>query len=351
VSRRRAAYARGRRAIKRLPVPVLVVGNIVVGGAGKTPAVLAVVDALKRLGHRPAIVSRGYGATEHHPRLVTSVSSASEVGDEPLLLYLQSQVPVAVGVDRSAAGRHLLRAHPEIDCIVCDDGLQHYGLHRDIELAVIARDKGLGNGALLPAGPLREPMERLSQVDAIVWHGEQQQAQAGQLPALIALLDQAALPQFVLQLSMAAPVPFQEWKAKLFNPSLQGDAARNLNQDALLEREARPTVEAHALAAGSEQAWSVWQGNRVHAVAGIAHPQRFFHALTQHGMQVVAHPFSDHHCFAEDELTFPEPYPIMMTEKDAVKCLDLNLDCHWVVSLHAQLETGAIAWLHSKLES
>ncbi len=339
VQRRRKAYSSGRKQVKRLPVPVIVVGNIVVGGAGKTPTVLAVVDALKHLGYRPAILSRGYGAHPQHPRMVTAHSTPSEVGDEPVLLFRHAGVPLAVGVDRFAAGQLLLRQHPEINCIVSDDGLQHYALHRDIEWVVIARDRGLGNGALLPAGPLRESISRLSEVDALVLHGTSPQrsseSQIAQVQPLEALIPEA-VPQFTLVLTMGAPEPFQQWRAKLDSQHLEQVA----NQSSQEKRDEWD----------NPHAWSVWKGNLVHAVAGIGHPQRFFTALEQQGMVVTPHAFADHHRFAGHELNFPEPYPIMMTEKDAVKCLNLALDRHWVVPLHAKLDSHAVAWLRNKLE-
>jgi tetraacyldisaccharide 4'-kinase len=326
-ARRRAAFQTGQKQVKRLPVPVLVVGNIVVGGAGKTPAVLAVVKALKELGYTPAILSRGYGANLNHPRLVTVHSSANEVGDEPILLFRHSEVPVAVGVDRYSAGDLLLNIHSDINCIVCDDGLQHYALHRDIELLVMARDIGVGNGALLPAGPLREPMTRLDQVDALIFHGASSHAPTES--KVISHTVNSATPQFELELSMGAPIPFQTWKAML--------------EDKLADQET-------AFHAGPLHDWSVWKASPVHAVAGIGHPQRFFDGLRHHGLQVIPHTFPDHHRFKSHEFAFPEPYPIMMTEKDAVKCLHLNCDRHWVIPLHAQLEPQAMAWLRIQME-
>lgn len=323
--RRRQQFNAGIRPIQRLPVPVIVIGNIVVGGAGKTPTVLATVAALKQCGLKPGILSRGYGASRPQARRVTSESTPADVGDEPLLLHLQSGVPVAVGADRFAAGQLLLRSHPEINCIVSDDGLQHYGLYRDVELVVIARDKGMGNGAFIPAGPLREPISRLSSVDAVIFHGSKDGKQGGSMPEVEHILRDHGIPQFHLKLTVEAPVPFKIWKAALLKETLH--------------------------ASYHQQNWSVWFGNPVHAVAGIAHPRRFFSALEQHGMRVTPHAFSDHHRFQAHQLTFPEPYPIMMTEKDAVKCFHFDLDRHWVVPLHAELDPGALEWLKIKLET
>jgi len=348
-ARRRKAFLTGQKPIRKLPVPVIVVGNIVVGGAGKTPAVLAVVHALKQLGYNPGILSRGYGAALKHPRKVHHHSRSSEVGDEPILLLNQAQVPVAVGVDRFAVGQLLLAHHPEIDCLVCDDGLQHYGLYRDLELLVIARDRGIGNGALLPAGPLREPVTRVEQVDAVVLHGhsaepnDESNPTSGSVPSSWMNALPAHLPQFDLRLTMGAPLPFQEWRTPFDHhqepdqPSPQSSPIAKQSGDRTAEQDIA-------------QGWAVWQDDSVHAIAGIGHPQRFFKALEDHGMRVTGHAFPDHHRYVADELTFPEPYPIMMTEKDAVKCLNLNLDRHWVVPLHAELEPRALEWLRIQLE-
>jgi len=326
-ARRRAAFLSGRKRVKRLPVPVIVVGNIVVGGAGKTPAVLAVVAALKQLGYQPAILSRGYGAVHTHSRLVSVHSTAQEVGDEPVLLFRHTDVPVAVGGDRYAAGDLLLSMHPEINCIVCDDGLQHYRLHRDLELMVIARERGMGNGALLPAGPLREPLSRMEKVDALILHGTQLQTDTPSQSEMQRAC--ADIPQFELALTMGAPIPFQNWKEML--------------EHKLVDQEV-------AFHAEPLHGWSRWKDNPVHAVAGIGDPKRFFDALTRQGLKVTPHAFADHHRFQSHEFAFPEPYPIMLTEKDAVKCLHLNCDRHWVIPLHAELESRALAWLRIQME-
>ena len=168
---RRGAYRAALLKTERLPVPVIIVGNITVGGTGKTPLVLWLVTLLARHGMRPAIVSRGYGGDLASPRPVTAASDPARVGDEPVLLAQRSGCPVWVGADRVAAARALLAAHPACDVIVSDDGLQHYRLARDVELAVVDGARGLGNGLMLPAGPLREPAARLREVDAVVING------------------------------------------------------------------------------------------------------------------------------------------------------------------------------------
>jgi tetraacyldisaccharide 4'-kinase len=257
---RRRLYRGGVLASERLPVPVVVVGNITVGGSGKTPLILWLVDALMRRGRRPGVVSRGYGGSVDGVGEVAPDSDAARVGDEPLLIRRRAGCPVFVGRDRAAAGRALLARHPDCDVILCDDGLQHYRLWRDVEIAVLDR-RGLWNGWPLPAGPLREPQARLRTVDALVandWPGP-----AG------------------------------------FRMTLAGDRFELLGGVASL------------LAAKLA-------GLRLHAVAGIGEPQRFFDHLAGLGLRFEAHAFADHHRFVAADLAF-DGDAILTTEKDAVK--------------------------------
>jgi len=270
-SARRSLFARGLRESSRLPVPVVVVGNLVVGGAGKTPTVLAVVELLRAHGHAPGIVSRGYGRAGAGVVLVDPDSGAAEVGDEPLLLRRRSGVPVAVGVDRVAAGHALLRAHPEIDVVVSDDGLQHLALERDIEILVFD-ERGVGNGRLLPAGPLREPLPAALGPRRLVLYN----ADAPTTP----------LPGHLATRWLAGVTPLADW--------WQG---------------APPS--APALATLSER-----QG--VVAVAGTARPERFFAMLRSRGVAIVERPLKDHSDFS----VLPWPAgsaDVVVTEKDAVK--------------------------------
>jgi len=255
-----------------LPAPVIVVGNIAVGGTGKTPVVQGLVEALRAQGWRPGVVSRGYGGRGGDgPLRVTAEGDAAVTGDEPLLIHLRTGVPVMVGADRVAAARALL-ASGEVDVIVSDDGLQHYRLGRDVELCVVDGQRGLGNGARLPAGPLREPESRLREVDHVLVNG------GDWVPAAV------AWSRFQLQ----PGVPYR----------LDGG-------------EAPSTLAA-------------WRGRRVHAVAGIGNPQRFFDTLRDAGMTVVPHAFPDHHAYDGRDLPSPDPgCPVLMTEKDAVKCRHL----------------------------
>lgn len=259
---RRAAYRAGILRTVRIAAPVVVVGNLVVGGTGKTPLVLWLAAELARRGWRPGIVSRGHGAGASHPRPVPIGGDPLVVGDEPLLHAERSACPVWVGRNRAAAATALLAAHPECDVIICDDGLQHYGLARDCEVAV-RDERGAGNGRLLPAGPLREPVSR--PVDAWVVNG-----------AAVA----------------------------------QGEYAMRLVA-AGLRRIVGPGVEVPLAALA---------GKRLHAVAGIGNPQRFFAQLESLGLAPRTHAFPDHHAFRPGELAFPDCDFVLMTEKDAVKC-------------------------------
>lgn len=266
VAARRAAHAAGLTRSERLPVPVVVVGNVVVGGTGKTPLVLWLAERLRARGWRPGIVSRGYGGSAGAPRAVPPGADPREFGDEPLLLAERSGCPVFVGRDRAAAARALVAASG-CDVVICDDGLQHYALARDFEIAV-EDERGHGNGLMLPAGPLREPASR--RVDAVVANGMERPG------------------AFRMRLE---PAGF--WR-------VSGE---------------RGPIELAAL-----------RGKRLHAVAGIGNPARFFATLRGLGLDVVEHPFPDHHPFAPGDLDFPDCDLVLMTEKDAVKCRRFGRD-------------------------
>ncbi|MBI2307867.1 MAG: tetraacyldisaccharide 4'-kinase [Rhodocyclales bacterium] len=297
---RRFAYRHGWLAAERLPVPVLVVGNLVAGGAGKTPLTLWLLEALRARGRRPGIVSRGYGAAADTPRLVAPDDSPALVGDEPLLLARRSGAPVAVCRNRVAAARALLAAHPECDLIVADDGLQHYRLVRDVEL-VLFDGRGAGNGRLLPAGPLREPLARLRHADAVVWNGSPSLA----LPA-------GAPPAFAMRLEGVA-----------FHAL--ADPARRCAAADLADR-------------------------KLHALAGIGDPSRFFRQLEALGLSFVAHPFPDHHAYAAADLDFGADAVLLMTEKDAVKCAGLIAGEAWVLPVSAVVDDGLIETILEKLD-
>jgi len=297
---RRALYRSRILPAARLPVPVVVVGNISAGGSGKTPLVAALARALREHGFAPGVVSRGYGRRSERraqPLIVTSTSDAELVGDEPLLLA-RAGSPVAVAADRAAAARALLAAHPSCNVVICDDGLQHYRLARDVEIAVVDGTRGLGNGWLLPAGPLREPRSRLASVDAVV------------------VLDRTRALDF-------GPATYAM--------TLEPKPLRRVNAPAI----ERPIAEL--------------AGKRVHAVAAIGHPDRFFAQLAALGLHVVAHPFADHHAFVASDLSFGDTAPVVMTEKDAVKCEAFADERCWYLPVEATVEPALVARVVEKL--
>ncbi len=268
---RRAMHARGLIRVERLPVPVVVVGNITAGGAGKTPLVIALAEALRARGFHPGIVSRGHGGAGR-VEAVRPDTDPAIAGDEPPIIAAAG-FPVWIGRRRAEAGRALLAAHPSCDVVICDDGLQHYALARDVEICVIDGTRGLGNGLLMPAGPLREPSSRLAEVDAVV--------------RLVADAPRDGAPRDGRSTFMAhEPLPWRNVR----EPQRTDDSAR-------------------------------FHGAGVHAVAGIGHPQRFFAMLRALGIAAVEHPFPDHHPFAAGDLDFPGATAILMTQKDAVKCV------------------------------
>ncbi|MGF6496198.1 tetraacyldisaccharide 4'-kinase [Luteibacter sp. 621] len=277
VRRREEAFRADPSKVVRLPVPVIVVGNITVGGTGKTPLIIALAQAMAERGFRPGVVSRGYGGTERGPYLIKETDAPAMVGDEPSLIR-QYDIPVAIGRERPEAAQLLIDAG--CDLVLADDGLQHHRLGRDVEICVIDGERRLGNGHLLPAGPLREPAARLGSVDFIVVNG--------------------GTPQ-------AHEVPMR----------LEGGLAVNLDD---------PTLSAPL---------SDFAGRPAHAVAGIGNPSRFFASLAAHGIAVDGHPFSDHHAFTSGDFTFADGCPVLMTDKDAVKCLPFARANWWRVPVRA----------------
>lgn len=277
------------------PVPVVIVGNITVGGTGKTPLLCALAESLSATGIRVGIVSRGYGGQHTGaPRLVTAADNARDVGDEPLLLVRRTSCLLAIGRDRLAAA-HVLAKHG-VQLILSDDGLQHYRLPRCFEIAVVDAARGLGNGLCLPAGPLREPTSRLREVDAVVYQGTPP--------------DQATQNQAMQKQAMQ------------YHTALVPQAWRDVH---------------------SGEQWPLQHlsaGTTVHAVAGIGHPERFFTTLQTLGYHVLPHPFPDHHVFEADELIFSDGHPMVMTEKDAVKCQSFGGERRYALVVSAPLPDG-----------
>jgi len=292
---RRLAYRLHLLKSESAGIPVIVVGNLVVGGSGKTPLALWIAEYLKDAGWSPAIVLRGYGGDARAPMPVSITTDPARSGDEALLLARRSRCPVWVGADRVQAARALRAANPQVDVLVLDDGLQHYALRRDIEIVVVDA-RGFGNALMLPAGPLREPVSRLRSVDAVVSHG-------------------AKVGGFAMRLEPE-------------------DAMRVGNA---LER--RPL--------------SAFAGKRVHAVAGIGDPERFFRQLSASEVDVIPHPFPDHHPLTAQDMAFGEGATVMMTEKDAVKLRGESANRArrdwWVLPVRAELDPAFGPWLTHRL--
>jgi tetraacyldisaccharide 4'-kinase len=276
---RRLAYRLGVLRAQRLSVPVIVVGNITVGGTGKTPLVIWLAQLLREQGWRPGIVTRGYGGNARSwPQQVMPDSDPRAVGDEPVLLARHAGCPVMAGPDRVADADRLVLEH-QCNVIVSDDGLQHYRLGRDIEIALVDGARRYGNGRCLPAGPLREPLKRLRAVQARVANGEAQNGEIGM--------------------------------------QLKTEALYNLRSGANVSLAEFGT------------------GDPVHAVAGIGHPARFFQHLRGLGFVVIEHAFADHHAFRPEDIDFPPHTRVIMTEKDAVKCQAYARDYHWYLTVKA----------------
>jgi len=278
---RRLAYRREWLHSRRLPVPVIVVGNLTVGGTGKTPLVLGISDLLRRRGYRPGILVRGYGGSgTRWPRLVTGGDDPFEVGDESVLLARRGGCPVVAGADRVAAGE-LLLANSECDMIVSDDGLQHYGLRRDLEILLVDASRRFGNKRCLPAGPLREPETRRRTVDLILCNG---------------------------------------------GPCPGGQVMRLVPGPLVALADQRITRDPGEL-----------RGQRVTAVAGIGNPDRFFACLRREGLHVDERPYPDHHPFRREDAASWPPGPVVMTEKDAVKCTGFARPDFWYLPVASRL--------------
>ncbi|MEO7324262.1 MAG: tetraacyldisaccharide 4'-kinase [Dokdonella sp.] len=273
-------YRLGWRSAARLSAPVIVVGNLTAGGSGKTPLTIALVEALRLRGFKPGVVSRGYGGARREPLLLDDMPVPAMVGDEPCLIRQRTGAPVAVGRHRARAAALLIERG--VDVVLADDGLQNPGLARAVEICVIDGQRRFGNARLLPAGPMREPLARLQDFPFRVCNGGI--AQTGEIPM-----------------------------------RLVGDMAVPVKRCASV----RPLQS--------------FAGERVHAVAAIGNPERFFDGLRAHGIEVIAHAFPDHHAFVATELMFGDELPLLMTEKDAVKCAAFAQPNFWCVPVRAEL--------------
>ena len=300
---RRAMYQNGMLHSEQLLIPVVVVGNINVGGTGKTPLTLAIAQQLIAKGWRPIIISRGYtpksATTNTFRKLtfqqVTPNSNVQQVGDEPMLMALRQIAPVWTGLDRIATAHAAIKSHPECNVILCDDGLQHYRLRRDVEIAVVDGARRFGNGRLLPAGPLREPISRLEIVDAVVINGGD--TEAGQ-----------------------------------FSMNLTGEIFYNLLD---------PTITAPA---------KHFLKSNNHAVAGIGNPERYFLHLENLGIPFMPHSFPDHHPYCAADLAFKDYEAILMTEKDAVKCTAFADARFWVLRVEAEIDPTLLDHIQRKIK-
>jgi len=294
VATRRLLFRCGILSSVKLPVPVIIVGNITVGGTGKTPLTLWLAEQLLANGWHPGIISRGFGGSGSKPQEVLPGSDPAAVGDEPVLMAQRLLCPVWVGRDRPAAAHALLLAHPECDIILSDDGLQHYRLQRDVEIAVVDGLRRFGNGFLLPAGPLREAPSRLREVDAVVING-----------------GKAEPNEYLMQLE---GMHFYN----LLNPEITATAAD-------------------------------FDGQAVHAIAGIGHPERFFRHLNKLGLTVQTHSYPDHHHYSAADLAYEGSNALLMTEKDAVKCSAFADEKCWVLRVDAHLDPALTQLILKKI--
>lgn len=312
---RRREFLHGAARMLRPGVPVIVVGNLTVGGAGKTPLTIALVEGLRARGFRPGVVSRGYGRRVNDLRRVSSGAAAADVGDEPLLIARRTGVPVAVAPGRYAASR-LLEQSGEIDVLIADDGLQHYTLMRDIEILVIDDRRRLGNMRLLPAGPLREPLERGASCDFVVIN-------AGTSDSALPL-QTAPAPASLLPVGEGGAATPEKGVAEAATPNsstpdITAQLAALTSRSVPMHLHTRDAIVL-STSTSTRIPLTAFAHQRVHAVAAIADPERFFTTLRAHGIDCIPHPFPDHHAFTASDFDVGDALPILMTEKDAVKC-------------------------------
>ena len=283
----------------RMAVPVIVVGNINVGGTGKTPLVIWLAEQLSLAGYKPGIISRGYGGSAKQVAQVLSSSDPAIVGDEAVLIATRTACPVFVSANRVAAAHNLLASFPECNVIISDDGLQHYRMQRDVEIVVYDAVKGFGNGALLPAGPLRESISRLKTVDAIVCNGKSDQS--------------------------------------------------NVFESIEMQLESGPFY--NLLAVDQKVDAQAFSEKKVVAIAGIGNPARFFESLKRLGVQFESRAYSDHYPFQAEDFGGIDADIIVMTEKDAVKCRAFAQSNYWVLPVNAVIKNGLMPAILSKISN
>ncbi|WP_347400996.1 tetraacyldisaccharide 4'-kinase [Halomonas sp. YLGW01] len=303
VTRRLVDFQSGKGSVHHPGVPVIVVGNLTLGGTGKSPLVAWLARHLAEQGYRPGILSRGYGGeSEEYPLRVSEATPVEACGDEPLMLAAQTGVPVVVDPRRARGAERLL--DEGCDILISDDGLQHLALGRDLELVVVDGQRGFGNGRCLPAGPLREPLSRLESVDALVVNGAEPDEVAG-----------------------------AEGAGQRFTMTLKPVGWRRLTDDARLPLSPLPFARA------------------VHGLAGIGNPPRFFATLEGLGLRVTPHPKPDHHRFTPEDLRFDDEAPVVMTAKDAVKCRGFADARCWALDVEAHPSAGFIEWFATQLDA
>jgi tetraacyldisaccharide 4'-kinase len=299
---RKAAWHIGLLHARHLPVPVIVVGNVAVGGSGKTPVVIWLAEALRQHGWVPGIISRGYGGRAAVPTPVLPRSDPADVGDEPVLISRRTGVPMWIGADRPAVGEALLAAHPQVNVIISDDGLQHYRLARDVEIVVLD-ERILGNTLPLPAGPMREPLRRVRDAHLAILHGESSartRAAIGSVPTA--------------NMSLKAGTFY-----RLHDPAQRIDAM-------------------------------VLQGLTLKALAGIGRPERFFESLRALGLEPRdTRAFPDHHVFSARDLALDGADALLMTEKDAIKCRAIAPEQTWVLPVDADIDAAALNHILERL--
>ncbi len=288
---RRSLYRAGLFKSQSVAVPVIVVGNITAGGSGKTPLVIWLAEFLRNNGYVPGVISRGYAREGDAVCAVSAQSSAAEVGDEPLLISRRTACPVVVGRNRLEAAQTLLQKNPQVNVLISDDGLQHYALKRDMEICVVDGVRGFGNGLLIPAGPLRETTARLNQVDAIIVNGDDTN---------------------------------NSIKTNTYRSSME-----LLGTTFLSLQNAQHTARAEN-----------FNDKKIHAVAGIGNPARFFAHLKNLGLQFTEQAFPDHHVFRAEDIAFENAEVILMTEKDAVKCSEFAHEQCWSLAVSAELNAA-----------
>jgi tetraacyldisaccharide 4'-kinase len=296
---KRWLYNAGLKKQRQTSTPVIVIGNITVGGTGKTPLVIALANILKQQGYQPGIVSRGYGGTPTSlPLHVTADTSPLEAGDETILIAQKTHCPVVVSPKRTLAVEALLNNY-DCNVVLSDDGMQHYQMHRDIEIAVIDGQRRFGNGLCLPAGPLREPISRLNSVDFVVC--------------------QNGSPSYTQQ---------TEYSMQLIADDIY-QLSDNKNKLDITTAQKQP----------------------VHAIAGIGNPERFFKQLEQMGFNIIPHPFADHYNYQAQDICFDDDKLVIMTEKDAIKCVSFANPQHWCLPVRAKCDENFFANLVEKLKN